>query len=134
MLVLDFINVGNGDSTLIREMEDGVQKFAMLVDCGHDNLIRDDHHDELDPRTARIYAGDFLRKNGVTHLDLLLVTQSGIMIRTGVDNIRTAGRATQGVIVMRFKEEGDQVIAMALTEREAGEVSTETEEVVETEA
>ena len=50
--------------------------------------------------------------------DLLLVTQSGIMIRTGVDNIRTAGRATQGVIVMRFKEEGDRVIAMALTEKE----------------
>jgi len=50
--------------------------------------------------------------------DLLLVTQSGIMIRTGVDNIRTAGRATQGVIVMRFKEEGDQVIAMALTDKE----------------
>ena len=50
--------------------------------------------------------------------DLLLVTQSGIMIRTAVDNIRTAGRATQGVIVMRFKEEGDQVIAMALTEKE----------------
>ena len=38
--------------------------------------------------------------------DLLLVTQSGILIRTPVDNIRTAGRATQGVIVMRFKEEG----------------------------
>ena len=29
-----------------------------------------------------------------------------------------AGRATQGVIVMRFKEEGDQVISMALTDRE----------------
>ena len=50
--------------------------------------------------------------------DLLLVTQSGIMIRTHVDAIRIAGRATQGVIVMRFKEEGDQVIAMALTDRE----------------
>lgn len=50
--------------------------------------------------------------------DLLLVTQSGILIRTGVENIRTAGRATQGVIVMRFKEEGDHVISMALTEKE----------------
>lgn len=38
--------------------------------------------------------------------DLLLVTQAGILIRTPVDSIRTAGRATQGVIVMRFKEEG----------------------------
>ena len=53
--------------------------------------------------------------------DLLLVTQSGIMIRTGVENIRTAGRATQGVIVMRFKEEGDQVIAMALADKEETE-------------
>ena len=64
--------------------------------------------------------------------DLLLVTQAGILIRTPVANIRSAGRATQGVIVMRFKEEGDQVIAMALTEHEAAEVSTETMEVVET--
>ena len=52
--------------------------------------------------------------------DLLLVTRSGIMIRTPVDAIREAGRATQGVIVMRFKEEGDQVISMALTDREQG--------------
>ena len=53
--------------------------------------------------------------------DLLLVTQGGILIRTPVANIRSAGRATQGVIVMRFKEEGDRVIAMALTDHEATE-------------
>ena len=50
--------------------------------------------------------------------DLLLVTQAGILIRTPVENIRTAGRSTQGVIVMRFKEDGDRVISMALTEHE----------------
>ena len=50
--------------------------------------------------------------------DLLLVTQAGILIRTPVDSIRTAGRATQGVIVMRFKEEGDHVISLALTDHE----------------
>ena len=61
--------------------------------------------------------------------DLLLVTQSGILIRTPVDNIRTAGRATQGVIVMRFKEEGDRVISLALADRE--EESTTSEEIVE---
>ena len=60
--------------------------------------------------------------------DLLLVTQAGILIRTHVDAIREAGRATQGVIVMRFKEEGDQVISLALAEREE---STEAEENVE---
>ena len=53
--------------------------------------------------------------------DLLLVTQSGTLIRTDVEAIRTAGRATQGVIVMRFKEEGDGVIALALAEKEPAE-------------
>ena len=61
--------------------------------------------------------------------DLLLVTQAGILIRTAVDNIRVAGRSTQGVIVMRFKEEGDQVISMALTDHEedTAEAVTESE-------
>ena len=50
--------------------------------------------------------------------DLLLVTAAGILIRTPVENIRVAGRATQGVIIMRFKEEGDRVISMALADHE----------------
>ena len=50
--------------------------------------------------------------------DLLLVTEAGILIRTPVENIRVAGRATQGVIVMRFKEEGDKVISLALADPE----------------
>ena len=50
--------------------------------------------------------------------DLLLVTAAGILIRTPVENIRVAGRATQGVIVMRFKEEGDRVISLALANPE----------------
>ena len=58
--------------------------------------------------------------------DLLLVTKGGILIRTPVENIRVAGRSTQGVIVMRFKEEGDQVISMALTDHEESEEAAET--------
>ena len=53
--------------------------------------------------------------------DLLLVTQSGTLIRTDVDGIRMAGRSTMGVIVMRFKEDGDRVIALSLAEKEPGE-------------
>ena len=74
MLALDFINVGNGDSILVRELEGGRTRFSMLVDCGHDSLIRDDHPGELDPRSRRIYAGDFLRKQGIGRLDILLAT------------------------------------------------------------
>ena len=63
--------------------------------------------------------------------DLLLVTQAGELIRTPVESIRQTGRSTQGVIVMRFKEEGDHVISLALTEHEeAGEELPEGVELV----
>ncbi len=60
--------------------------------------------------------------------DLLLVTQSGTLIRTDVDGIRTCGRASQGVIVMRFKEEGDKVVALSLAEKEPSEDTAVSEE------
>ena len=60
--------------------------------------------------------------------DLLLVTQAGTLIRTDVASIRLAGRATQGVIVMRLKEEGDRVIAMALADKEPDADSTQSAE------
>ena len=54
--------------------------------------------------------------------DLLAVTEKGIMIRTAVSDIKeTANRATQGVIIMRFKEEGDRIISIALAEKEPEE-------------
>ena len=53
--------------------------------------------------------------------DLLLVTQSGTLIRMDVDEIRLMSRSTQGVILMRFKDEGDRVIALSLAEKEPEE-------------
>jgi DNA gyrase subunit A len=51
--------------------------------------------------------------------DLLVVTAGGVLIRTDVAAIKeTSNRVTQGVIVMRFKEEGDRVISIALAEKE----------------
>lgn len=91
--MLDFINVGNGDSILIREMEGQRQVFAMLVDCGHDALWRDDHPVLEEGRSPRIYAGDFLRSQGVTHLDLLLLTHFHR------DHIGGLGRVLEAVTV-----------------------------------
>ena len=96
MLALDFINVGNGDSILVRQLDGGRQTFAMMVDFGHDCLIRDDHPDELDPRSQRIYAGDFLRRLGVTHLDLALATHFHR------DHIGGLGRVLDAVTVGKF--------------------------------
>lgn len=96
MLLLDFINVGNGDSILIREEEAGRQKFALLVDCGHDSLIRDDHPEPLDPRSQRIYAGNFLSGLGLERLDMALLTHFHR------DHIGGLGRVLENVRVDRL--------------------------------
>ena len=44
--------------------------------------------------------------------ELLLITTDGIVIRTNVDDIRSIGRNTQGVILMKTKED-DRVAALA---------------------
>lgn len=44
--------------------------------------------------------------------ELLLITTEGIVIRTSVDDIRSIGRNTQGVILMKTKED-DKVAALA---------------------
>ena len=60
--------------------------------------------------------------------DLLLVTAAGILLRTPTESIRVAGRATQGVIVMRFREEGDRVISLALADPEEKDDTPEVSE------
>ena len=65
MLLADFINVGYGDAILIRETE---TPFTMLVDCGDVQIGRSR------PDGCRISAADYLRREGVRELDLLVLT------------------------------------------------------------
>lgn len=63
MLVLDFINVGNGDSALIRQMEGGEQRFAMLVDCGDEPAVSGEPP-ALETRALSALRRRLLKKNG----------------------------------------------------------------------
>ena len=65
MLLVDFINVGYGDAILLRETE---TPFAMLVDCGDARIGRSR------PDGRRITAADYLRREGIRELDLLVLT------------------------------------------------------------
>ena len=65
MLQIDFINVGYGDSVLIRDMD---APYAMLVDCG------DVHVGRSRPDGLRMTAADYLRREAVEMLDLLVLT------------------------------------------------------------
>ena len=65
MLLADFINVGYGDAILLRERE---TPFTMLVDCG------DVHIGRSRPDGQRITAADYLRREGIRELDVLVLT------------------------------------------------------------
>jgi DNA gyrase subunit A len=49
--------------------------------------------------------------------ELMIITAKGIMIRTDLSAVRTIGRATQGVRLIRV-DEGDQVVSVAKIARE----------------
>ncbi len=46
--------------------------------------------------------------------DLMIISASGVVIRTDVSNVKRSGRATQGVTLMHLNE-GDTVVAVATT-------------------
>ena len=63
--------------------------------------------------------------------DLMVINRSGVVIRTAVDQIRLAGRATQGVKVINLRE-GDSIASVVVVpkndEEETTEVATEATE------
>jgi DNA gyrase subunit A len=65
--------------------------------------------------------------------DLIITCKSGVTIRTGIQDIREAGRATQGVKLIRI-DEGDEIAAISQIEEsdEEVEVALEGAEGVET--
>lgn len=66
---IDFINVGDGDAILIRDTAG--EPFTMLVDCGR-QLV------DFIEGSKRQHAVDFLRKEGVETIDLLVLSHMHI--------------------------------------------------------
>ena len=57
--------------------------------------------------------------------DLMVINRSGVVIRTAVDQIRLAGRATQGVKVINLRE-GDSIASVVVVPKnDEGEEQTE---------
>ena len=63
-------------------------------------------------KTGEIIGGYIV--NAAEERDLLLVSKHGQIIRVPFGAIKAQGRATQGVRIMRFKEEGDSVASTTL--------------------
>ncbi|HRH23040.1 MAG TPA: DNA gyrase subunit A [Candidatus Magasanikbacteria bacterium] len=65
-------------------------------------------------KTGRIITARVV--NNTETQDLMIISVKGQVIRTPIKTISTLGRATQGVRIMRFKQEGDKVASLTLLE------------------
>src|SRR5690606_23749554 len=65
-------------------------------------------------------------KNVKDNDDLMIINKSGIAIRMSVDDLRVMGRATQGVRVIKVRED-DAIAAVAKTMKDDPEVENGTE-------
>jgi len=59
--------------------------------------------------------------------DLMIITDTGVMIRTNVANISQTGRSTMGVKVMRLDQDAKIVTFTTVAASEKEEVGTENE-------
>ncbi len=66
----------------------------------------------ITPKTGKIISMDVINKT--EEKDLMAISVKGQVIRIPLSSVPTLGRATQGVRVMRFKEENDKVASMTL--------------------
>ncbi len=76
--------------------------------------------------------GDLISIQAVTdENDLMIINRSGLTIRTGVDQIRLAGRATQGVKIINLREDDAIASVMAVPKDDEEEAATEATEATE---
>lgn len=65
--------------------------------------------------------GELIAINAVTdENDLMIINKSGLTIRIGLNNVRTMGRNTQGVSLIKLKD-GDSIAAVTKIDREEDE-------------
>ncbi len=87
-----------------------------------------------------VKAGTFNDKTGklvalkqiVEDCDLLLIADSGVIIRTPIDDISQFSRTSQGVRIMKLKNEA-KITSVAITEKEETEENSTSEQVETTE-
>jgi DNA gyrase subunit A len=69
---------------------------------------------EVTAKTGPLVYARVVNRSEVNDHDLVMISSKGQAIRLPFKSINTSGRATQGVRLMRFKEDGDRVASVAL--------------------
>jgi DNA gyrase subunit A len=69
---------------------------------------------EITAKTGPLISARVVDKVESDIKDLIMMSAKGQVIRLPFKSINTSGRATQGVRLMRFKEDGDQVVSVTM--------------------
>lgn len=64
---------------------------------------------KITPKTGQIVAAKIINARDIEGRDLIIISEKGQVIRLPFKSVSVLGRATQGVRLMRFKEEKDSV-------------------------
>jgi DNA gyrase subunit A len=64
---------------------------------------------KITPKTGNIVNAFLVNADSMENRDVIIISQKGQVIRTPFKAISILGRATQGVRIMRFKADNDQV-------------------------
>jgi len=122
------------NSSIMTITENGFGKFSKITEYGVQNRGGSGLRTHMiTPKTGVVIGARILDdKEG----DLLLMSEKGQVIRLQLSEVKTVGRSTQGVTVMRMKAKGDKVSSLAIydekkfsevLEKEAGKGSKELE-------
>ncbi len=69
---------------------------------------------KVSEKTGYIIHGSAIDTGNTENRDIVLMSAKGQVIRMPLSSIPSSGRATQGVRLMRFKEDGDKVVSVTL--------------------
>jgi DNA gyrase subunit A len=117
------IRLGKGDTVVSLNLTPANSELLVVTEHGYGKLTPIDEYPRHSRGGGGVITAKITDKTGnvaaarvITEKDsdLMIISASGVVIRTDVSLIKRAGRATQGVILMHLGE-GDSVVAVSTT-------------------
>lgn len=117
------VNKNDRSKTVLVVSEKGFGKRTLIVDEDGEDVYRITNRGGKGVKTINVTekTGRLVGILDVTEKeDLIITCESGITIRTSIKNIKVAGRATQGVTLIKLNE-GDAIAAISKIEEQEEE-------------
>jgi DNA gyrase subunit A len=117
VIAMDIVDPANKNLELLTVGENGVGKRTPLAQYkvqgrGGSGIKTA----EITQKTGNLIHARIVDGSKEDKYDLLMMSAKGVVIRMSLKTVSISGRATQGVRLMRFKEENDRVASVTLIE------------------